>query len=158
MSHHNRLIKNCYALMMAGFIVSCSEDPKPKESTPPQEEVASEESQQSETAGEQPEAKLEEIIPMEPQAKDIKRGLYSYYADAALFTDCATNIKYPVAQEDISDELKSTYLALRESQNQKMLMTVKGEYDERTSPDTDDDVDMLIASELISLINIGQCQ
>ncbi|WP_223670325.1 hypothetical protein [Kangiella shandongensis] len=153
-------LKSALVLATMAAMVGCTDDPKPKKSTPAKKDTTSQQQAQTDDSADDmgEEATLQELIPMESQPKDTKRGLYSYYADAALFTDCATNTKYPVAQEAIAAELKSTYLALREKPAQKMLIAVKGEFDERSSPDTDEDLTMLIPSELIGMINKDSCQ
>lgn len=155
------VLQSALAVAIVGAIIGCTDEPKPKKPTPAEKETPSQPSVQTDDSADDmgEEATLQELIPMESsQPKDTKRGLYSYYADAALFTDCATNTKYPVAKEAISAELQLTYLALREKPAQKMLIAVKGEYDERTSPATDEDVTMLIPSELIGIINKDSCQ
>lgn len=98
----------------------------------------------------------DELVEEETAATDIKRGLYVYDADSAQFTDCASGKVYPVAQEKAASYLESTYLAIRNTPQQKLFIEVKGEYDMRP-PLEGDDVEMLIPTELLKVVNTDSC-
>jgi copper homeostasis protein (lipoprotein) len=49
------------------------------------------------------------------------RGMFQYMADAALFHECATGRKLPVAQEEGYLDLERTYLETRETPGQPIL-------------------------------------
>lgn len=53
-------------------------------------------------------------------------GMYSYYADAAVFTDCNTGVTYPVAEMPQNAEVQSSYLSLRKVSNEKLMLKIKG--------------------------------
>lgn len=91
-------------------------------------------------------AALAELAPEQPQPITLKalsgatrgataavrtlHGEYVYFADAALFTECATGRRYPVAYSEGGVELERAYLAQREIGEDGMptpvLMTVTG--------------------------------
>ncbi|AOE49484.1 hypothetical protein [Kangiella sediminilitoris] len=153
----NNLLFKIIAIIAATlFLLGCSDDPK-KPQQAETTETTSEQSQ-ADTVTEQEQVMLQEMIPMEPNEQNIIKGLYSYHNGKTTFIDCSTNTQYTVSQEGLASELRNTYIALREAPQQKVLVEVKGEYDERTSPETDDDIEMLIASELVSVVNKGSCQ
>jgi len=54
------------------------------------------------------------------------RGLYRYMADAALFTECRTGLRLPVAQEADNVALERGYLAVRREPGEDVLVTIEG--------------------------------
>ena len=54
------------------------------------------------------------------------RGMYLYIADAALFTECQTRRKFPVAQEEDNAALERAYLVARTQPGQPLLATLEG--------------------------------
>ncbi len=59
------------------------------------------------------------------------QGLYSYYADAALFRDCESGYVYPVTFEGDHATLERAYLAARRSAGAEVLATIEGKLVQR---------------------------
>ena len=66
------------------------------------------------------------------------RGMYFYMADAAIFTDCATGKRMPVAN---NAQLERDYLAARAENGQSVLLTLE------SNPDTGEKVKTLMADK-----------
>lgn len=65
-------------------------------------------------------------------AKDsMMRGMYVYMADAALFTECETGKRYPVAFEGDSVSVERAYLEARREPGEEMLVELEGHIAER---------------------------
>jgi copper homeostasis protein (lipoprotein) len=58
-------------------------------------------------------------------------GMYSYMADAATFTRCDTDVRYPVAMEGESVALERAYLAAGLEPGAALLVTVQGSFKPR---------------------------
>lgn len=54
------------------------------------------------------------------------RGMFSYLADAASFTECRTGMRFPVAQEKGYLALERAYLAARRTPGEPLLVTFDG--------------------------------
>lgn len=136
-------------------LFACSDDKAPKKTS---------ETQPQETQNQQLTEESQEIFnsptePQEPETQDspeIKKGLYVYHQDKAIFTDCSNNQSYPVAKEGNFYELEATYIALKDQAQQKLMFEVKGDYAMRT-PEQGDDVDMLIPTELLGVVHKESC-
>ncbi len=61
----------------------------------------------------------------------LMRGLYSYRADAGLFTDCATGERLPVAQAHDNAALEAAYTGTRSEPGAPLLATVIGRIEDR---------------------------
>lgn len=149
-------LKSVALIALFSLISACAEDKKPSSNTEqkPVEEIANPDGISDGMEQEQ----IEEVNEEAPETtQDIKRGIYVYDANSATFTDCSTGNSYPVAPEERAAELKNTYQAIQNTTQQKMLIEVKGEYDMR-SPEEGDDVEMLIAREILGVINKDSCQ
>jgi len=55
------------------------------------------------------------------------RGMYRYFADAGLFTECLTRRKWPVAQEKDNAALESTYAKARLTTGEELLVNLEGQ-------------------------------
>jgi heat shock protein HslJ len=73
-------------------------------------------------------------------------GLYEYLADAASFTDCATDLRVPVALESDHAALERAYLAARREVGERMLVTLKGRIEARPRVDGEDAQDFLVVT------------
>ena len=62
---------------------------------------------------------------------EVLRGMYSYMADAALFTDCRTGRSYPVALEGDNRMLERAYMATPHEPGEALLVTLEGRIVER---------------------------
>lgn len=74
-------------------------------------------------------------VDAEPAKVETRRmqGRYSYMADAALFVDCASGQRLPVANEGDNVALQRAYLAARPSPGATMLVTVDASVQPRPS-------------------------
>lgn len=84
-------------------------------------------------------------------------GTYVYFADAALFTDCGTKRRYPVAFEGANLELERAYGALEMDQPNPVLVTVEGVIEDRRGQVEGALKDVLIVTKLISMDQNGTC-
>jgi heat shock protein HslJ len=73
-------------------------------------------------------------------------GLYAYMADAASFTDCATDLQLPVAMESDHAALERAYLAARREAGERMLVTLRGRVEARPRIDGEGAQHFLIAT------------
>ena len=55
------------------------------------------------------------------------RGMYRYYADAGLFTECLTRRRWPVAQEKDNAALESAYAKARLTTGEELLVSLEGQ-------------------------------
>jgi len=65
-----------------------------------------------------------DFAPIEPHL--LMRGMYSYLADAASFTECLTGRRLPVAMEADNRALEAAYLAARRAPGEALLVSVEG--------------------------------
>lgn len=63
--------------------------------------------------------------PLEPRLR--LRGMYRYMADAAVFTECTTGQRWPVAQQGDNATLQAEYLKLRSEPGAELLVNVEGQ-------------------------------
>jgi len=62
-------------------------------------------------------------------------GMYSYMADAGVFEDCATGVRWPVATEGDNAALERAYGKARAEPGAPLLVTVDGRIEMRPRPD-----------------------
>jgi len=55
------------------------------------------------------------------------RGMYRYFADAGLFTECQTRRKWPVVQEKDNAALESAYAKARLTTGEELLVNLEGQ-------------------------------
>ena len=55
------------------------------------------------------------------------RGMYRYFADAGLFTECLTRRRWPVAQEKDNAALESAYSKARLTAGEELLVNLEGQ-------------------------------
>jgi copper homeostasis protein (lipoprotein) len=65
------------------------------------------------------------VEPLEPRL--AMRGMFRYFADAGLFTECLTRRKWPVAQEKDSAALESAYAKARLTTGEELLVNLEGQ-------------------------------
>ncbi len=75
------------------------------------------------------------------------KGMYSYMADAAIFTDCETNKKYPVAFEGDNISLEQAYLEIIENPGEKIIVTLSGHFENRSKMEGDGKREFLIVDK-----------
>ena len=83
-------------------------------------------------------------------AKKIK-GFYSYMADAALFYDCETGKKHPVAFEGDNLKLEKAYLEINENAGEKILVTLLGNYELRDKIEGTGKEEFLVVTKFINI-------
>lgn len=89
--------------------------------------------------------------------KNILKGYFSYFADAALFIDCQTNEKYPVAMEGDYIALEKEYLNISQSGGEKYIVRLKGEYIERNKIEGEGRRKYLIVNKFIEIFPNQTC-
>ena len=89
--------------------------------------------------------------------KNILKGYFSYLADAAIFIDCETNEKYPVAMEGDYITLEEEYLKITESDGQRILVAIDGEYIERNKMEGEGKMKYLIIEKLLNIFPNQTC-
>lgn len=62
-------------------------------------------------------------------------GMYSYMADAAVFTHCETQVRYPVAFEEEHILLERAYLEVIEEPGAELLVYIEARIEERPAMD-----------------------
>lgn len=82
---------------------------------------------------------------------NILKGYFSYMADAALFVDCETNEKYPVAMKGDYITLEKEYLKVAETAGQKVIVELEGEYADLDKIEGEGKRTFLIVNKLIEL-------
>ncbi len=82
------------------------------------------------------------------------RGMYFYMADAAIFTDCATGKRMPVAN---NAQLERDYLAARAENGQSVLLTLEAHFTLESNPDTGEKVKTLMADKYAKFIPGKAC-
>jgi copper homeostasis protein (lipoprotein) len=60
------------------------------------------------------------------EVKASMRGMYSYMADAGIFSECLTGRKFPVAQESDNAALEVAYLQARQQPGEALLINFEG--------------------------------
>jgi copper homeostasis protein (lipoprotein) len=73
--------------------------------------------------------------PIEPRL--VMRGMYSYYADAALFEECLSGRRLVVAMEADNIALERAYLENRSQPGEKVLVSLQGRLAERPAMEGD---------------------
>ena len=75
------------------------------------------------------------------------KGMYSYMADAAIFTDCETNKKDPVAFEGDNISLEQAYLEIIKNPGEKIIVTLSGHFENRSKMEGDGKREFLIVDK-----------
>jgi copper homeostasis protein (lipoprotein) len=70
-------------------------------------------------------ARMPALETIEPRL--AMRGMYRYFADAGLFTECSTRQRWPVAQQADNATLERGYLKVRREPGDEVLVSVDGE-------------------------------
>ncbi len=79
------------------------------------------------------------------------RGLFQYSADAALYTDCETGLRYPVAREGDYLALERAYLRAMETPGSPVLVTVRGTLEMRPGTEGNRTEETLVVEKLEGL-------
>lgn len=87
----------------------------------------------------------------DPDGASVMRGLYLYLADAAVFTECQTGSRYPVAMEGDSLALEQAYLKARRLPAEALLVTLEGRIVERMPMEGPGPVPMLFPQKFLAV-------
>ena len=90
--------------------------------------------------------------------KDLKSGMYSYMADAAMFKECSTEKKFSVAFEKDHISLERAYLNTRKEAGEYVKVILEGKIVLRDGMDGKTDVPTLIVKKFINIIPKEACQ
>jgi len=94
----------------------------------------------------------------EPQQTEAeKTGLYVYFADAALFTDCADGRRRPVAMEADNAALERAYGKAGNEDGPPLLVRVQGHYDQRPKMEGAGSEEVLIVDEFKEITDATEC-
>jgi copper homeostasis protein (lipoprotein) len=75
------------------------------------------------------------------------KGMYSYMADAGLFTDCVTDQRLPVAMEGDYPALERAYLDLAPAPGEPILVTLEGRLERRPAMEGAGEVETVIVDK-----------
>jgi len=75
---------------------------------------------------------------------DLMLGLFTYMADAALFEDCVSGHRYPVAMEAGYIELERAYLEQRAAPGAPLLVRFHGGIEPRPPMEGDGEIDTIV--------------
>ncbi|MBD1389990.1 YbaY family lipoprotein [Neiella sp. HB171785] len=78
-------------------------------------------------------------------------GDFRYMADAALFLECGTDRRWPVAANDIRRQLELQYGQLKAGPGEPLLMTVMGAIERRPGMEDGSELDTLVLSKVIAI-------
>jgi copper homeostasis protein (lipoprotein) len=89
--------------------------------------------------------RTEGLEPFEPRL--AMRGMYMYMADAAMFRECLTGRRLPVAMEAASIDVERAYLDTPHPPGAEVLVSVVGRLAQRPPMEGDGTVEMLVVDE-----------
>ncbi len=93
-----------------------------------------------------------------PEKSGTVAGEFAYMADAALFIDCATGERHPVAMAKAFPKLESAYRkTMGDAVGQRAYAVLKGQYQSANQPDGIGKKQTLYVDEVISLTKEGSC-
>ncbi|PWB78297.1 MAG: hypothetical protein C3F15_02100 [Holophagae bacterium] len=81
----------------------------------------------------------------------LMRGMYRYMADAALFEECLTGRRFPVAQEADNVALERAYLDALHDPGAPVLVSLEGQIAERPAMEGDDKVLLVVPERFIGV-------
>jgi copper homeostasis protein (lipoprotein) len=90
--------------------------------------------------------RIDGLDPLEPRL--AMRGTYMYMADAAMFHECLTGRRFPVAMEGASIDLERVYLETPHDPGAEVLVSVDGRLAQRLPMEGEGTVEMLVVEEL----------
>lgn len=85
-------------------------------------------------------------------------GMFSYMADAALFVECRTGRRFPVAMERDYLALERAYLGTEHEPGQAIFVTVEGRFSQRQKMEGEGREEMLIVERFISIVPGEDCK
>ena len=97
-----------------------------------------------------------EFVAIEPRLD--MRGMYFYFADAGLFTECLTGRKMPVAPEGDNAALERAYLKTRRESGEELLASFEGRIEMRPPMEGDDLLPTVVVEKFHSILPGETCQ
>jgi copper homeostasis protein (lipoprotein) len=88
----------------------------------------------------------------------VMRGMYSHLADAALFTDCASDTTLPVLMEADYRALEQAYMQVKHASGEALLVTLEGQVVARKPMEGWGSVDMLRPQRFIGIQPSKTCK
>lgn len=85
-------------------------------------------------------------------------GMFSYLADAALFVECRTSRRFPVAMERDYLALERAYLGTEHEPGQEIFVTVEGHFANRQKMEGEGREEMLIVERFINIVPGEDCK
>lgn len=82
--------------------------------------------------------------------KELK-GFYSYMADAALFYECETGMKYPVSFEEDNLALEKDYLEVQKTPGEKILVTLIGHFETKNKMEGTGTEEVLVVTKFLNI-------
>jgi copper homeostasis protein (lipoprotein) len=96
-----------------------------------------------------------EFSPIEPRLE--MRGMYRYMADAALFEECLTGRRFPVAMEADNVALERAYREARVQAGEPILVTLEGRIAQRPAMEGETTVLSLVPERFIGIWPAESC-
>ena len=91
------------------------------------------------------------------EEQNYHKGYFSYIADAAIFVDCKTNQKYPVAMEGDYIKLEEKYLQVVKTGGEKIIVTLNGKIVEKDKIEGEGRRDFLVVDKFLDIFPNENC-
>lgn len=91
------------------------------------------------------------------EEENLHKGYFSYLADAAVFIDCETKEKYPVAMEGDYITMEKKYLEISKTDGQEILVRVTGEFIKRNKIEGKGKQKFLVVNKFIEFMPNRSC-
>lgn len=94
---------------------------------------------------------------IDTEQKYTYKGYFSYLADAAIFIDCKTNEKYPVAMEADYITAETKYLDIASTPGERILIIVNGEISKRDKIEGNGKINFMIINKFLEILPNQLC-
>jgi uncharacterized lipoprotein NlpE involved in copper resistance len=85
------------------------------------------------------------------------RGLFTYMADAAIFEDCVSGRRYPVAMEADYISVERAYLEARSEPGAPLLVVIRAGIERRPPMEGDGEIDVIVVERFEAAFPGGHC-
>jgi copper homeostasis protein (lipoprotein) len=133
-------VKLVVTVLVTAFTLACA----PQEGPPGESQARGEEEPAAAAPAAAPDT--EAAAGLEEDTLWLK-GMFTYMADAGLFTDCVTDERLPVAMERDYPSLERAYLELVPGAGEPLLVTLEGRVEMRPAMEGAGDVEMVIVDK-----------
>ena len=96
--------------------------------------------------------------PEDPPTEETRRGRFTYMADAALFEDCESGLRFPVAMEADYLAAERAYLETRTEPGSAVLMSIDGRLESRPPMEGDGLIEMIVIDRFIAVHPGQDCE